>query len=43
MLSLVVIDNEYFLRLSIPQIIDWNTIGITIVGEAANGEDALHW
>lgn len=41
MLSLVVIDDEYLLRLGIPQIIDWNALGITIIGEASNGEDGL--
>lgn len=41
MLSLVVIDDEYLLRLGIPQIIDWNAMGITIIGEASNGEDGL--
>ena len=41
MLSLAIIDDEYFLRLGIPEIIDWNAMGITIVGEAANGEDGL--
>lgn len=41
MLSLVVIDDEYYLRMGISQIIDWEEIGISIVGEASNGEDGL--
>lgn len=41
MLSLAVIDDEYYLRLGIHQIIDWDAIGITIVGEGTNGEEGL--
>lgn len=41
MTTMLIIDDEYYIRLGIRQTIDWESIGVTIVGEAENGEDGL--
>ncbi|MGG4216993.1 response regulator [Paenibacillus jamilae] len=37
----VVVDDEIFTRKGLIQLVDWETCGFEIVGEADNGEDAL--
>ncbi len=41
MLTMVVIDDEYYLRQGVRQIADWSQMGIEIVGDAADGEAGL--
>ena len=41
MITMIVVDDEYYLRLGIKEITDWNEIGVELVGDAGNGEDGL--
>lgn len=41
MLKLMIVDDEAIIRNGIASVIDWNELGIELVGEAANGRDAL--
>lgn len=41
MLKIIVVDDEYLVRMGIRQTIDWSELGVEIVGEADNGEDGL--
>lgn len=41
MIKLLVVDDEYLVRLGIRETIDWSQYGIEIIGEAENGSDAL--
>lgn len=38
---MLIIDDEYYIRLGIVHAFDWNSMGIEIVGEAADGEEGL--
>lgn len=40
MYKLLVVDDEYYIRDCVTTIIDWNSIGIEIIGTAIDGEDA---
>lgn len=41
MIKVLVIDDEYFVRLGIRETIDWESMGVTLVGDADNGEAGL--
>ncbi len=41
MLTMLLVDDEYLVRMGLRETIDWEALGITICGEAANGRDAL--
>ena len=41
MITMIVVDDEYYLRLGIKELTDWNEIGVELVGDAGNGEDGL--
>lgn len=41
MFRLLVVDDEYYMRLGIKTAIDWSDIDVEIVGEARDGEEAL--
>jgi two-component system, response regulator YesN len=38
MINMLVVDDEYYIRLGIKNAIDWSSIGVNIVGEAEDGE-----
>lgn len=40
-INVLIVDDEQIVREGLRYIIDWNTLGFCICGEAANGEDAL--
>ncbi len=42
MIKLLIADDEAYIRQGISCCIDWERNGITVVGEAADGEDAFH-
>lgn len=42
MLKLMIVDDEAVIRNGISSIVDWPGLGIEVVGEAANGRDALN-
>lgn len=39
-INVLIVDDEQIVREGLRYIIDWNTLGFCICGEAANGEDA---
>ncbi|MDR0855342.1 MAG: response regulator, partial [Christensenellaceae bacterium] len=39
--TLLIVDDEYFVREGLKSTINWAACGITVVGEATNGKDAL--
>ncbi|MBB6672473.1 response regulator transcription factor [Cohnella nanjingensis] len=41
MYSTIVVDDEYYVRKGLIQLIDWEKSGFQVIGEAENGEDAL--
>ncbi len=41
MYTMLVVDDEYYLRLGFKSLLDWDALGIRIVGEAADGEEGL--
>lgn len=41
MLTMLIVDDEYLVRLRIKETIDWQQYGVEIVGEAADGEEGL--
>lgn len=41
MIRVLVVDDELVVRIGIKSIVDWNSHGFQIIGEAANGEEAL--
>lgn len=41
MYKLVIVDDEYLVRLGIKETIDWNSYGIEVVGECVNGKEGL--
>lgn len=42
MLTMLIADDEYLVRLRIKETIDWQQYGVEIIGEAADGEEALN-
>lgn len=40
-LNVVIADDEYFIRRRIAKLIPWEKLGLTLVGEAENGEEVL--
>ncbi|MDP4088924.1 MAG: response regulator, partial [Bacillota bacterium] len=40
-LKVLLVDDEYWVRRLIKRCIDWNSIGLEVVGEASSGEDAI--
>lgn len=42
MLKLMIVDDESVIRSGIANVVDWGALGIEVVGEAANGRDALN-
>ena len=43
MFRLLIVDDEYYVRVGIKSAIDWSEIGVEVVGEAADGEEALEY
>ena len=41
MFRLLIVDDEYYVRVGIKSAIDWSEISVEVVGEAADGEEAL--
>jgi two-component system, response regulator YesN len=41
LLKVLLVDDEYWIRRLLKRCIDWNSIGLEIVGEASSGEDAI--
>ena len=41
MLTMLIVDDEYYLRLGVRQIADWHLMGVDIIGDAADGEEGL--
>ncbi|MDR1158871.1 MAG: response regulator [Oscillospiraceae bacterium] len=41
MISTMIVDDEVYVRLGLTSMIDWEKLGFTIVGQAANGQIAL--
>lgn len=41
MLTMLIVDDEYLVRLRIKETIDWQQYGVEIVGEAVDGEEGL--
>jgi len=39
--KILIVDDEYLLRQGIKHLVDWNTQGFEIIGEASNGKEAL--
>ena len=42
MYKMLIVDDEYIVRMGISETIEWNNYDIEIVGTAVNGFDALH-
>ena len=43
MFRLLIVDDEYYVRVGIKSAIDLSEIGVVVVGEAADGEEALEY
>lgn len=41
MIKVILVDDEYLVRVRLKSCVDWNKLGYEIAGEAVNGEDAL--
>lgn len=41
MYKLVIVDDEYLVRLGIKETIDWNSYGIEVIGECVNGKEGF--
>ena len=41
MIRTLIVDDEFLIRYSIRNAVDWNSLGFEIIGEAENGRDAL--
>ncbi|MCL2035507.1 MAG: response regulator [Oscillospiraceae bacterium] len=41
MIKVLLVDDEYYIRERLKIIIDWNSLGFSIIGEAKNGAEAL--
>ena len=41
MKKILIVDDEYIVRLGLKTIVDWAMFGYTVAGEAANGKEAL--
>lgn len=41
MIRVLLVDDEYYFRQSLKYLIDWQTLGFEIIGEASNGQDAI--
>jgi two-component system response regulator YesN len=41
MLKLLIVDDEYLVRVGICTAVDWEQHGISVIGEASNGEEAM--
>jgi len=41
MMRVVIVEDEYIVRFGIRSMIDWDKLGMTVTGEAANGQEAL--
>ncbi|MCY9670311.1 response regulator [Paenibacillus alginolyticus] len=41
MLSVVIVEDEYIVRYGIRSMIEWEKMGLTVIGEASNGQEAL--
>lgn len=41
MLSILLVDDEHFIRAGIKKLLDWESLGFEIVGDAKNGREAL--
>jgi len=37
----LLVDDEMFVRMGLRNLVDWEALGYTIVGEAENGEEAI--
>lgn len=43
MLKVLIVDDEFLVRLALKSSLDWHTLGFNIIEEAENGEDALNY
>lgn len=43
MWTVLLVEDEVFVRESVRRIVDWHSLGFDVIGEAGNGEEALHW
>ncbi|SEC75524.1 response regulator [Paenibacillus sp. GP183] len=41
MFRVLIVEDEYIVRFGIRSMIDWEKVGMTVIGEAANGQEAL--
>ena len=41
MYKLFIVDDEYFIREGLKKLLDWESLGIEIIGTASNGEDGM--
>ncbi|UUZ90510.1 response regulator [Paenibacillus sp. P25] len=41
MLRVVIVEDEYIVRYGIRSMIDWEKVGLAVIGEASNGQEAL--
>ncbi|MDD9270963.1 response regulator [Paenibacillus sp. GCM10023248] len=41
MFRVVIVEDEYIVRFGIRSMIDWEKLGLTVIGEASNGQEAL--
>lgn len=41
MITMLIVDDEYYIRKGIREAVDWASIGVSIVAEAADGEEGL--
>lgn len=41
MFRVIIVEDEYIVRFGIRSMIDWEKLGLTVMGEASNGQEAL--
>ncbi|MBP1964233.1 response regulator [Paenibacillus aceris] len=41
MFRVIIVEDEYIVRFGIRSMIDWEKLGLTVIGEASNGQEAL--
>ncbi|MFD0698963.1 response regulator [Paenibacillus sp. GCM10027628] len=41
MFRVIIVEDEYIVRYGIRSMIDWEKVGLTVIGEASNGQEAL--
>ncbi len=43
MYKLLLVDDEFFVRMGMRETIDWEKVGVEYIGDAANGKRASAW